>query len=93
MKWKQSVARPRARGVRDVACSVSLMNRLNQKYSVYKMWMLYFQWITFFQIILYVMVIYISASKKMRVKFFQNKLYLHIFWDNLKLLFEVASFG
>ena len=29
-----------------------------------------------FQIILYVMVICISASKKMRVKFFQNKLYL-----------------
>ena len=43
MKWKQSVARPRARGVRAVACSVSLMNRLYQKYSIFKMWMLYFQ--------------------------------------------------
>ena len=47
LKWKQSAARPRARRVRDVACSVSLMNRLNQKSSVFKMWMLYFQRITF----------------------------------------------
>ena len=44
---QQSVARPRARGVRDFACSVSPMNRLNQKYSVFKIWMLYFQRITF----------------------------------------------
>ena len=43
MKWKQSGARRRARRVRDVVCSVSLMSRLNQKSSVFKMWMLYFQ--------------------------------------------------
>ena len=31
LKWKQRIARPRTRRVRDVACSISLMNRLNQK--------------------------------------------------------------
>ena len=41
-----SLARDLGANVRDVACSVSLMNRLSQKYSVFKMWMLYFQRIT-----------------------------------------------
>ena len=84
MKWKQSVARPRARGVRGVACSVSLMNRLNQKYSFSKCRCCISKG-SLFQIILYVMVICISASKKMRVKFFQNKVYLQLFWDNQKI--------
>ena len=47
LKWRQSVARPRARRVRDVACPVSLMNRLNKKSSVVKMCMHYFLMITF----------------------------------------------
>ena len=37
-----------------------------------------------FQIILFVMVTCIGASKNMRVKFFQNKLYLQLFQDNHK---------
>ena len=46
-----------------------------------------------FQIILYVMVICTSASKKMRVKFFQNKLYLQLFRDNQKKKKKIIIWG
>ena len=54
----------------------------------------------FFQIILYVMVICISALKMMRIKFFQNKLYLQLLQlfgttktinNNLRLLHSVKT--
>ena len=97
LKWKQSGARPRSSRVRDVARSVSLMSRLNLKSSVFKMWMLYFQGSPF-QIIVYVMVICISASKQMRVIFFQNKLFVTLSGqpknknnNNLSLLHSVKT--
>ena len=79
----ESVSRPRIRGVRDVACSLSLMNRLNQKYYVFKIWMLYFQRITFSDYFVRNCDMHQRCKK---VKFFHNKLFLQLFWDNQKII-------
>ena len=86
LKWKQSVVRLKARRVRDVASSVSTMNRLNQKSSVFKMWMLYFQRITFSDYFVRNGDMHQSFSfeKDAGYFFFQTKLYLQLFRDNQK---------